>query len=382
MGVFTRAELGEIAGKYEGPCVSIFMPTHRAGKQIGQDPIRFKNLLREAEERLTDVGLRSPAIKILLEPAQELLRDSSFWRHQSNCLAVFLAESFFRFYRLPCYSEELVVITNRFHVKPLLPLLRGDGRFYVLALSQNEVRLLEGTRHSVSEVNLEDIPENIAEALRYDDPEKQLQLHSIAFGGKGERAAIFHGHGGVEDAKDNIERFLRQIDKGLCELLKHEKAALVLAGVDYLLHIYREVSAYPHLIDEGVEGNPEGLSPEELHKQAWPIVKPYFEKEPREAAARYRQLAGTGRTSIDLGEIVPAAYHGKVELLFVDVGVQRWGAFDAETNTVHLRQKQDPGSEDLLDFAAVQTLLNGGNVYAVNVEEISDNTPLAAVFRY
>ena len=211
MELLSRAELETLIEEPEGLCVSIFLPTHRAGAQTQQDPIRLKNLLREAEEQLLAKELRAPEAEELLRPARELLDDSVFWRHQSDGLAAFLSAGVFRYYRLPPNFEDLVIVADRFHLKPLLPLLTGDGEFYVLALSQNEVRLLRATRHSVSEVELEDVPESLADTLRYDDQEKQLQFHTGTAGGRGGRAAIFHGHE-PDDPKDNILRYFRQID--------------------------------------------------------------------------------------------------------------------------------------------------------------------------
>jgi hypothetical protein len=165
-------------------------------------------------------------------------------------------------------------------------------------------------------------------------------------------------------------------------LLKEEQAPLVLAGVEYLLPIYREVNTYQYLLDGGITGNPEGLSSENLHRQAWAQVEPYFKREQEAAAARYRQLAGTGKTSHDPKEIVPAAYHGRVESLFVAVGRQQWGDYDPGVNRVNLNSKAEPGSSDLLDLAATQTLLHGGSVFAVDPSDVPDEALLAAVFRY
>ena len=387
MNILGRDDLRTLMGKYKGLCVSIYMPTHRAGRGIQQDSIRLKNLLGEAEEALTLSGLRTPEAQELLEPAEKLLQDGLFWQHQSDGLALFLSPEAFRSYRLPFDFEELVVVTDRFHIKPLLPLLSG-GQFYVLALSQNEVRLLQGTRYSVSEVDLEGMPESLAETLRYNDPEKRFQFHTSTRtpGGKGQRPAIFHGHGvaSADDPKDYISRYFHQVDEALQDLLRDEQVLLVLAGVDYLHPIYKEANAYPYLVDEGIEGNPEELSAEELHERAWAIVQPLFLAAQKEAAAEYKQLAGVGseQASNDLKEIVPAAYHGRVETLFVTVGLQKWGSFDPDTNVVHLYEEAEPGDEDLLDFAAVQTLLNGGTVYAVELEKVPDGASLAAVFRY
>jgi len=381
MVLFTRERLKELVERQKGVCVSLYMPTHRTAAETQQDQIRFKNLLAEAEKALSDAY---PEGQKLLEPARNLLEDNPFWQHQGDGLAVFLSPGEFQYFRLPISLEELVVVGGRWHLKPLISLLSGDGRFYVLALSQGEVRLFQCMRYSVGEVALEGIPGSMAEALKYDDPERQVQFRTAAPTGSGKRAALFHGHGvGTDDSKDNILRYFRQIDKGLRTLLGEERAPLVLAGVDYLFPIYREANTYANLLDKGITGNPEGLTEKELHRQSWEIVEPLFQQEEKEAAARYGQLTNTDQASADLKAIVPAAYYGKVEVLFVAAGVQQWGTFELEENVVSLHSKQDPGNEDLLDLAAIQTLLHGGTVYAVDQERVPDEeAALAAIYRY
>jgi hypothetical protein len=109
-------------------------------------------LLREVEERLQDKGLRSPDVREILKPVERLVQESGFWRHQSDGLAVFFTAEEFHYYRLPLPFEELVVISDHFHRRPLLPFFASDGHFYILALSQNQVRLLEGTRYTVDDI--------------------------------------------------------------------------------------------------------------------------------------------------------------------------------------------------------------------------------------
>lgn len=383
MNLLSIDEVKTLIEKTEGHCVSIFMPTHRKGTETQQDPIRFKNLMREAEEQLIANGLRGQDARDLLSLAKEL-DDYQFWQHQSDGLAIFISANVFSYYCLPLNFQELVVVTDRFHLKPLLTLLSGDGRFYVLALSQNQVRLLQCTRYSVNEVELEDVPQSIAEALKYDDPEKQFQFHTgTPQGGGGDRSAIFHGQGaGADDEKDNILRYFRKVDGGLQELLNNQQAPLVLAGVEYLLPIYKEANNYPNLMDEGVTGNPDELKAEELHEQGWTIVQPYFEQAHQSAASRYQQMAVTGQASNNITEVVSAAYFQRIDSLFVAVGLQKWGSFDPATNKVNLHNEKETGDEELMDFAAIHTLLNSGIVYAVEQELVPGDTPLAAVFRY
>ena len=384
MDLLSKRKLEELTGKPKGPCASIFLPTHQTGVDTRQDPIRLKNLLGEAKEKLVARGLRTTEADAILEPAQGLPEDELFWRHQADGLALFLSQGVFHSYRLPLSFGELAIVTDRYHLKPLLPLLAGDGRFYVLALSQNEVRLLGASRYSADEIELgDDVPESLADALKFDDPEKQLQFHTGSSGGEGGGStAVFHGHGAEDDSKDDILRYFRKIDRGLRDVLKGQEAPLVLAGVDYLLPIYREANTYPELVEEGTTGNPEDLSVEELHERAWKIVGPRFSEARREAAERYAELAGTGRTSTDPQEVIQAAYYGRVDTLFGASGVRRWGSFDPGAGEVDLHDEPEAGDSDLLDFAAVQTILNGGAAYLTDLDKIPGGADVAGVFRY
>jgi len=385
MDILTKAELEQLMRKEQQWCVSIYMPTHRTGREAQQDPIRLKNLLGEAEKRLSDQGVGTRDIQQMLEPAARLLLDSDFWQHQSDGLAIFITSNRVRRYRLPLNFEEFVAVMDHFHVKPLLPLFTGDGQFYILALSQNEVRLLNGTRYSVSEVDIGQVGGSLAEAIPSVNHQMSLQLHSSGSSG-GSGSVTFHGQGGGSDesAKKELLSYFRLIADGLKEFLQGNRAPLVLAGVEYLLPIYKEANTYPNLIDTVIKGNPDLLSADELHKSAWEIIRPLFQAAQEEAFAYYQQLAGQAseRVADTLEKIVPAAYHGQVETLFVAAGVQQWGILNPVTNEIELHDQMESGDGPLLDLATVHTYLQGGTVYVVEPEMVPGGTPAAAVLRY
>ena len=81
-------------------------------------------------------------------------------------------------------------------------------------------------------------------------------------------------------------------------------------------------------------------------------------------------------------KIVPAAYHGRVETLFVAAGEQQWGILNLVTNEIEFHDQMESGDEPLLDLAIVHTYLKGGTVYAVEPEMGLGGTPAAAVLRY
>ena len=384
----SRSELRILMKPQHAPCISLYLPTERAGAETQQNPLRLRHLIREAESHLLLNNLPASQVETLLQPIQALLDYEPFWLHPQGGLAIFRSPGLVRTYWLPGRYPEQAIVTGHFYLKPLLPFLTGDGRFYLLALSHNHVRLSEETRYSASEVALpEGVPGSLAEAMRYSRSDNLLEYHSSSSGAVlakgGRRAAVFHGQGvGTDDEKGHLLRFFQQIDRGLHPLFADEQAPLILAGVAYLFPLYHEANTYAHLLQEGVPGNPDRASLETLHRQAWTIAAPFFLQKRREEAARYVELAATDRASHAVREIVPAAYDGRVESLFLQADQEQWGAFNPESRALHVHQPPRFNDDDLLDVAATQTLLHGGLVYVVERAEMPAEGPLAAVLRY
>jgi hypothetical protein len=388
MDILKQADLEQLMETSREWCVSLYMPAHKVGREQQQDPIRLGNLVTRAQENLLEYGLRSPEVQALLRPVEDLLRGQrDFWQNQSDGLAIFLSGGFFKTLRLPLKFEELVVVANKFHLKPLLPLLSKDGKFYILAISMGEIRLFLGTRDTIDQVELVGVPTSMQEALWMDDPEKFTGFHTSASspGRGGERQAMFHGHGEKPDEdKTNLLRYFQYVDAGLKDLLEEKDIPMLLAGVDYLLPIYHEANTYSGLLEEGVEGSPKELNKNELHNSAWKLVEPIFEEAQTRDVERFKHFHGQKNelASSDLKAVVKAAHFGQVETLFVPVGIQKWGRYDPQKNQVTLDIKNKPENEDLLDYAAMQTIINSGQVYAVQPEKVPGEGELAAILRY
>ncbi len=381
----TLEHLRGIAEQTTIPGISIYLPTYRADQATQQAPIIFKNLLRNAEKQLLESGMGPREISAILQPTQVLLGDPYFWKHQYDGLAVFIAPDDFHSFRLPFHVNELLIIAQSYYVKPLLPLFTNNGHYYILAISQNEVRLFEGTRHSVGQIDLpEETPLSLDEALKIDEPEKQLQVHGGSSQG-GNQVGMFHGQGsGNEEQEIRIEHYLNLVDTSLKAILGAQEIPLILAGVDYLLPIYRKVSNYANIMPEGITGSPDHLRPKELQEQAWPIVDAYFRQETERVIEQYQQLAGTGKATDNVEEIVAAAFHGRVDKLVLSIENQLWGTFNFDTREVilDLEGQSKQNNLALLDFAAMKTLQNGGAVYALPQDEMPSKSPVAAVLRY
>ncbi len=378
-------EIEQLAGETEGLRVSIYLPTRRTGRRAAGDLICFKNLLVEAEKDLIARGVRAPLARDLLKPARDLLEDRDFWLHQAEGLAVFIKSENMRVYRLPLSVPELKVVADQYHLKPLLALLSAQSRFYLLAVRQGRVRLFRATRETIRELDLGDLPTSLRAAVDYDSKEQTLQFRTGSPAGKGgRRAAIYHGQGSPKDAKkDEIATFLRAVDSGIRGLLEGERAPLVLAGVPHIVAVYRAVTSYSHVVDDGIDGNFDNCSPEQLLEKAWGVVEPHFLSGQRAAAERYEALAGTGRAANDLSVVLRAASEGRVETFFAALGAHSWGRWTADSSQhPELHSEQSPGDRDLIDLAAVRSFLTGAEVYLVPPEQVPGRGNIAAVFRY
>lgn len=86
-------DLSELVAVDARPAVSLYLPTHVAGREIRQDPIRLKNLIASTAKRIR-TNYPKAAAEALLAPPQALIEDENFWRHQQPGLAVFSGARF------------------------------------------------------------------------------------------------------------------------------------------------------------------------------------------------------------------------------------------------------------------------------------------------
>jgi hypothetical protein len=242
--------------------------------------------------------------------------------------------------------------------------------------------LYQCTRQHCDEITPENLPDSLSQALRFDLQEKQLQFHTASQTSQtpGRKAAVFHGQGGADDEdKDRILRYFQAINKALTTFLGPRSDLLILAGVDYLHALYRTANTYPYLVKEGITGNPENMSAQDLQKAAWKIAAPHTRKDLNQALNTYHDLKGSGKTANDLAHILEQAPTGQVKHLIVARDVDQWGQFSWDDGPVFHSEKQAQ-DQDLLNVAACHALRNGASVFPVPLKEMPDDSPVAAVF--
>lgn len=376
-----RRTFEELARARGDLLVTLQLPTERAGPQTLQGPVRLRNLVREARERAQARGLDAEAVGRVLAPVDALIDDDEFWQHQADGLALFANDEGVHIEQVAVPLPELVVLSDRFDVRGLLLAVSEGHVFHILALSRQRVRLLAASRMAAREVDLAgDAPTSVAESHGRDRRLGGLQFHtSTPRSSGGQRAAIFHGHGGGKDDDAELPRFLKMVDAGVLAALGDlRQAPLVLAGTEEIVSAYGKLSDHPNLVDATLQGNFDHADDETLHAGALPLVDAALETRRSAWLQRVLDAAHTSLVECDLARLLDAARQGRVDVLLVDPSRAVWGAREAVDEG---HDERRVGDDDLLGLAVSSACRTGAKVYPASASELPTESPVAALLR-
>lgn len=366
------------------PCLSLYQPTHRHYPDNQQDPIRFGNLLKALEESLLQ-QFPKDEIRPLLEPFLALADDRDFWNHTLDALAVLGARGMFRVYKLQRPVAELAVVADSLHIKPLMRILQSADRYQVLGLNRKEMKLFEGNRDALDEIEpAQGVPRTITEALGEELTEPHQTVASYGGVGGG-HSAIHHGHGGKESEVDiDAERFFRAVDRTVLE--HHSQPSglpLILAALPEHHHMFHDVSHNPFLIPESIDIHPDALpSTDELRQRAWQLMEPRYLGRLAALVEEFGNARSKGLGGDELTQVAKAVVGGRVATLLIEARREIPGRINAATGDIELDNLTHPEVDDVLDDLATLSLQMGGKVVIVPTERMPTETGVAAIYRY
>src|SRR5262245_52452735 len=363
----TRAQLERLLAARDPSSVSIYLPTNPSSRGDAER-IELKNLAREASTQLDQTGTARADVAAIDDELADLVDDDEFWRYQARSLALFLTPATTTTFRLPNTLATVVEISDRFHLKPLLRAVTFPHTAFVLALSQQSVRLLEiAPELEPQEIRVPDLPSDVASAvgkssIRDRAPSRKLQ--------------------GSEGQKTRMRQYARQIDQALRPLLSGLELPLILAATDPIDAIYRSVNTYPNLLAASVSGNPDTSSDAELTESARRVLDDLYAAELRTIQETYALRASQRRASADIADVARAATYGLVDTVLVDIDEVVPGRVEEETGAVTFDDNDDAVNYGVVDEIARRVWLNGGKVLAVRRDDIPGNGSVAAILRY
>lgn len=384
MEPLSRDEFTELVNYQAANCISIYIPTHRSGVEVNQkqDAILLKNALQDATIQLQNLDLPSHEVEKILQPGFDLYKDEVFWNNQLDGLALFIANGFFKVIQLPFTVNEELFLNSSFYISPLLPAISNKEEFYLLVLSKKDAQFFHGNAFRLERLEVEGLPNGMDDVIHFEEKEGEQLLRQGGKGGKG--SANFHGHSdGQPDEKTNLAVYFQEVDRTLFTEVLHDKnVPLVLAGVEYLIPIYKSISKYGNIAETAITGSQEHQNTLELFTKCREILAPYFKQEVNKALQNYYNQIATALTSSMPDKVIPASHYAQVSDLFICKDEHIWGRFDQVENKLEIHLQKQDGDECLINKAAAQTYLHGGAVHLLDKEKMPKESIIAAFLRF
>lgn len=394
--MITRDELETLINTAATPAISIYTPTDLPSLAVRQDSIRLGNQLSEARDRLVAMGCRGPDADRLLEPARALVGDDHFWANNTPGLAIFLADGAApRVWRLPTGVEELTVVGTHFHVSPLLPMIEGETQFHVLAISSERARLFRADRLSMRDIGDAGLPQGVEDSVRANtdyEPNASANPMSGVRSGRGGNSGTpgsvpadqALGPSPEDQRRAEFMQYLDKLASAFDRRWSTLRAPVVVAALAEVAGNFMARSRARNILPTAVQINPEALSTEELHRRALAVAAPRLAEGTDAAIDHFNALYNdrSPRASLDPADLVRAARWGRLDTLILAEGEHLWGRFDETADRVETHGAPQGWDDDLLDVAAQQTLLNGGDVRIVERANVPRGAPAAGIMRY
>jgi hypothetical protein len=377
-----RKEWNSLIEVNHGPCASLYVALEPVGREGMGDPLRLKKVADSAVQQLLDRGYETETVAKLLKPAYDL-PGTAAWKSRGKGLAILLGPQAERIFNVEQPLQDEAWGDKHLHVRPLLPLVVESDEFYLLALSENHAQLYRGDARELEPLAVAGMPKNLDDALRIENPDRGSQTHSALAGGHGRSGAIFHGHGGEADtAKISRLEYMRRVYAAVERQWKRHQLPIVLAMVSEDVPDWRKLAHSVKTLEPFIAGNPDYASMSELQEEACRLVLAEAKAAGESAYDRLCNAKGTPRAVLGLSQVLPAAVAGKVDTLFIDPRTPMSGRFDEASGEVVVQHNVcENRRNDLLEDALRQTVLHGGQVFAL---ETSGELPVSceALLRY
>lgn len=346
------------------PCVTITLPTHRTSPDNRQDPIRVKNLVKQAAERLLGEFSKREIEPVLIR-LEQIASDIDY-PHTLDGLAIFVNRDFGRAVYLPFDLKERVVIDEDFFTRDLVFAMNRTPRYWTLALSEKPTRLFECTRDDFVEIQDGGFP------MIHEGPGGEMPLP----GGEGINKSAYRD--------ERHRQFFRQIDAALKPFLAGDPLPLAVVGVERFLAFFNEVTSNKAAIVTTLTGSHDKTSPHELAKLVWPLVKANLAEQRRQVLSELDKAVGERRFASTVGEVWRYAKEGRGRLLLVEEDFHFPARVDE--SGMHITPAEDATAPGVIDDAVdeiIETVLDKqGRVVFVDNGSLQTHQRIALILRY
>ncbi len=341
-------------------CVTIILNTHRTKPLNQKDPIRLKNLIKEAENRIIE-NYDKRFAKSIIDKINTLANKINP-NFNLDSLILFVNEDIAEFVRLAIPVKGRVIIDKTFATRDLIRSIHEETTYYALVLSRRNARLIMAR----NDVFIKEFSETwpIENTVLYSTDKHKLSTAS---------------------GQDNlIEEFFNRVDKVLIETIKDEILPVVIVTEGRNYNHYLKIADKKEIIIGHLNKNRDEEKPHHIITDAWETVNSIITKQREERISELGKAISSGNLISDINEIWKAVNQGRGKTLFIKKGTFYPAILNngviSPTNSESLNE---PGFiDDIIDeIIEINMKYGGDNIFMKNAK-LNKYNGLALITRY
>jgi hypothetical protein len=342
-------------------CITIILNTHRTKPDKLQDPLALKNLVNQAKMRLQKLDDKEKS-KHLIEKLEKLSYSIDHTYNQESLL-LFVNESICTYTRLPISVGNRVVIDKTFATRDLIRAMHQETNYFILVLSEQQVRLIEAMNDKVVQeignpfpiINSHLFPTSKAE-------KKNAQIES-----------------------NRLSEFFNQVDKEFNAIHYIHPLPLLICSEASNYHEFKKIADNEHLIfPVFIKGNHLSEKGQVIAKEAWKVVKKYIIEKENKRLDELEEAISKGNYISDLNEIWEAIPSGQIQTLFLEESL--FQSAQIKENNLFLvgddQRQSENVVDDIYDEIIEANMNHGGEIVFVPDGSLKKHNGFAAITRY
>lgn len=341
-------------------CVTIILNTHRTLPDNEKDPIVLKNLIKEAETRLT--AECDQQLSHIITDKLNVLASSINHRHNLESLVLFANEQIAEYTRLPIAVEDRVIVDKTFATRDLIRALHKENEYYVLVLSRDKARLIEAFNDKVVQEMEGTFP--IENVFLYPKQSAEAPIASRQI--------------------NLMQEFFNLVNKQLIEVIKENPLPVLLCTEESNYHEYLKIADRKELFIGLLSGNRMEERAHHIIDAAWPIVSQVRKERNSRRLQELAAAENTGKLLVDFTDIWRAVNQGRGETLFVQQGYFHPARVVNDTIELVEQDQNDRANviDDIIDEMIEINLQYGGDSVFLSEEELKKYQGLVLTTRY
>ncbi len=379
-----RNDLYDLLSSENGPFVTMIVNNPTDLKEIQQTKITFKNLMREAKERLTKMFPKLDH-ESYLSKLGIYGEDNSFWLNNKGRSTALIGnmDQVESFQLSEAYSNQ-VSVSRQPNVLPIIQELQMKFEYLLIALNQTSFELYRGDGYDLEKVRLdEDAPRTLKEALGDNELVGGEVTFRAASSHGGDVAVAYHGHNekSQEVTIDQIN-YYQMVDQYVTTNYAHPESLMTIVfALPENQAKFRQVSKNKNLSHHlKIEESPNGLGIDQLENKMRPVAHKWFEQIMDVQKQRYETAKDKNKATSDMRELVRCAVAGQIDTLFVRSDTTVVGMIDDEGKLD--TESSEAQENNLVNDVVDKTMQSAGRVVLLDTEDMPTDKVAAGILRY